>query len=456
LKSFIICIGVIFLASTAALAQQPDIVLEGSNEVTFSGPGFPSPSVFTALSTEPKGKAPENEWFVTASDAHILVHLVNGDSSLFIELSRKKPVFNFPADLAVPSDQSYKYNNFELRLTSTAGEQTEISFGSNSRLTVRVQELDATHLKLTFDGAMVAGSSRGTAASMPVKGSVSLRKNNPALPHGDSAAGCDNTIYNTWSPNADLGQWRSSTACETSMYHKVWAGFSGALQPALAYLQGQRWTCDPDKEKRSDFVSRARSTEPFTFRKYLGNGQGPIQRHCQLAPTDPKSATDSMAPVLALTQKLAQLMANPSPDGKLSPEAEAIANQLKDLGKGINQKNEAYVEIRVNEPPASKIDIPAGAIEKIGADGYVIRNTNYSGSTQGFDYQAAGGLYVLLGRWKEPHPGKAITIEPDVSTPQTLKIEALLLRFGTGSDLANTLLSKINMNGLKQVLQTAP
>jgi hypothetical protein len=163
-----------------------------------------------------------------------------------------------------------------------------------------------------------------------------------------------------------------------------------------------------------------------------------------------------MAPMLALTQKLAELRAHPSPDGKLSPEAEAIAKQLSDLGKGINQKNEAYVEIRVNEPAASTIDIPTGAIEKLGTDGYVIRNTTHSGSAEGFDYQAGGGLYVLLGHWKEPHSGKAITIEPAVSTTQTLKIEALMLRFGTGSDLANTLLSKINMNVLKQVLQTAP
>jgi len=221
-------------------------------------------------------------------------------------------------------------------------------------------------------------------------------------------------------------------------------------------LQSQRWVCDPDKEKRSDFVNIGRATQPFTFRKYFGNGEGQIQRHCQLAITDAKSAADSMAPVLALSQKLAELMSHPSPDGKLSPEAEAIQKQLSDLGKGINQKSEAYVEIRVNESAASKIDIPAGAIEKLGNDGYVIRNTTHSGSAEGFDYQTGGGLYVLLGRWKEPHSGKAVPIEPAVSTTQTLKIEALMLRFGTGSDLATALFSKINMNALKQVLQTAP
>jgi hypothetical protein len=280
---------------------------------------------------------------------------------------------------------------------------------------------------------------------------------NPALPHGEAAAGCDNTIYNTWSPKADLGQWRSSTACETSLYHKVWAGFSSALQPAVTYLQSQRWSCDADKEKRSDFVNRGRAAEPFTFRKYFGNGEGQTERHCQLSvATDAKSAADSLAPMLALTQKLAELMAHPSPDGKLSPEAEAIQKQLSDLGKGINQKNEAYVEIRVNQSAASTIDIPAGAIEKIGSDGYIIRSTNRSGSSEGFDYQTGGGLYVLLGRWNEPHAGKAITLQPAVSTPQTLKIEALLLRFGTGGDLANNLLSKINMTALKQVLQTVP
>ncbi|HSZ35415.1 MAG TPA: hypothetical protein VK772_19020, partial [Puia sp.] len=85
-------------------AQSDQIFLDGENYIACQHAGLKPRTDFIGLSSETFviGQNPiETYWFVTTTDAHIVISLSDGsdnDNRVFMELSRKKSSFNFPVD----------------------------------------------------------------------------------------------------------------------------------------------------------------------------------------------------------------------------------------------------------------------------------------------------------------------------------------------------------------------
>src|SRR5215831_13782874 len=215
-------------------AQQANYSVDPDNYIAVSSSSFPARVDFNALSSTAhvNGQDAINTyWFVKPDAAHIVVQLANGDSSMFLEPSGIKQAYVFPTDY---SEAIGATTDLRVTVVGRDGKPHQLSTAPSARLTVHVVQRDALHLTLTFDGSMLDPSN---STPVPVKGAIALSKKSAELERlPDAYPGCDNTIFDKVSPNFDLGQWRSSTACEASLGRKLMAAVDTSLQPAYRYM----------------------------------------------------------------------------------------------------------------------------------------------------------------------------------------------------------------------------
>jgi hypothetical protein len=315
-----------------------------------------------------------------------------------------------------------------------------------------VVQRDASHLKLTFDGSML-GSENSTP--MPVKGAIAVSKKSAELEHlPDAYPGCDNTIFDRMSPSFDLGQWRSSTACEVSVVRKLMTAVDASLQPAYRYMQSQMWTCDPIKYTPSDRVRRGREHDPLR----LANFQASAMRGSCSPGAAAVTRAVPLDRITALATKLASLPLDPPPAdrARVEKERQQIQDELTNIGKGVNEKQALAFEVTVNAPssPDRPIEMSDGTIEKVSANEYVVANTGSASS----GFSEVGGTYVLLGAWESPQrTGDRITMRPALaSAARPLSVQALMIRIGAGPDIAKQVLQHLDVQKLTALLPIAP
>jgi hypothetical protein len=227
-----------------------------------------------------------------------------------------------------------------------------------------------------------------------------------------------------------------------------------SMQPAYRYMQSQTWTCDPIKDTPSDRVHRGREHEPFRLAEFQG---ATMRGSCQ-----PNAAAITQAVPLdritALATRLASLPLDPPPAdrARVEKERQDIQDELSGIGKGLNDKQTLTFEVTVNEPgsPGRSIDASNATIEKVGTNEYVVANTGVS--TAGFN--EVGGTYVLVGQWQTPQrTGNQITLRPALSgTGKPLSVQAVMIRIGTGPDIARQVLQRLDVRALAQMLPIAP
>jgi hypothetical protein len=447
----VLAAGLLGLTAATASAQPGNYSVEPGTYITVSSPAFTGRIDFTALVSDGNviGQSAINTyWFVKPDDAHVVVHVGNGKSVLFLELSGNKAAYTFPTDA---SQAIGRTTDLSVSIVDKNGDIRQLSSAANARVTVHVVERDAVHLKLTFDGAMLAGSSK---TPVPVEGGIALRKKTADLEHlPNTYAGCDNTIFDRISPNFDLGQWRSSTGCEVSLRHKLIAAIDASLQPVYRYMKSQTWTCDPIKDTPSDRARRGREHEPFRLAAFQGAA---MRGACQPNPAAISQAVP-LDRITALSTRLASLPLDPPPAdrARVEKERQEIQDELSGIGKRLNEKQALALEVTVNEPssPDRPIAMTGGTIEKVGATEYVVANTGSAAS----GFSEVGGTYLLLGAWQPPErSGDRVTLRPALTAGAPLTVQAILIRIGAGPDLARQAMQHLDVRALAAMLPMAP
>jgi hypothetical protein len=433
-------------------AQQANYSVDPDNYIAVSSSAFPARVDFNALSSAAHvigQDAINTYWFVKPDGAHVIVQLANGDSALFLELSGIKQSYVFPAD---SSEAIGATTDFRVTVVGKDGKPHQLSTAPNARLTVHVVQRDALHLKLTFDGSML-GSENSTPVA--VKGAIALSKKSAELERlPDAYPGCDNTIFDRMSPNFDLGQWRSSTACEVSVVRKLMTAVDASLQPVYRYMQSRTWTCDPIKYTPSDRARRGHEHDPLRLADFQGSA---MRGSCS-----PSAAAVTRAvPLERITElatKLASLPLEPPPAdrARVEKERQQIQDELTNIGKGVNEKQALAFEVTVNAPssPDRPIEMSNGTIERVSADEYVVANTGSAAS----GFSEVGGTYLLLGAWESPQrTGNRVTMRPALPAgAKPLGVHAVMIRIGTGPDIAKQVLQHMDVHGLTALLPIAP
>ncbi len=434
-------------------AQSDQIFLEGENYISCQHAELKSRTDFTGLTSETFviGQNPiQSYWFVTATDAHIVVYLSDGpddDNRIFLELSRKKSSFNFPDDYSV---EIGGYNDVSILVKGKDGSHVQLDPGKKSKLHVHVDLLDPLHLKISFDG--VLSSRQLSSEAIPVNGKISLSSRSPLtqkLP--DHYEGCDNTIYNTMSPGFDLGQWRSASACETSFHHKIWSTLNEALEPAITYLHSKQWLCEKVKENK---VTRVRLQSENNFYNFRDFNQV-FKTSYQINPSVMMNS-GSTSHMLDLVNKMAALPMNPAPadSARVNRERDRLQKELTGFGNNINNNQQIEVEVGVNVPWSR--DYPAdgsqASVTKT-AYGYLVENT--TNPTWGYSY--SGGTYILVGSWSTPEPTAKMVCTPELRTDgKKLSVQSLYIRLGCGQELAKEVIGHLDLAALRQMLQLTP
>jgi hypothetical protein len=436
-------------------AQNDNIFLDGDNYVNTGNNIFPATITFTALSdvAQTVGSYPEETyWFVKGNDAHIIVHIADNQSNLFMELSGKKSTYHFPQDF---SENFNAANDFSLELADNNGTVKGLKFSNKNPVTVHVDKLDSLHLKLSFEGTPVPSNSAD--APVTITGKISLSKKNAALQKlPDEYNGCDNTIYNKWSPESDLNQWRSATACEINFHHKVWSTITAALEPAFNYLRSKKWICIKIEEKKLEDVYRNREDQLYNFKNF---GRLIFSTQLQSDPTE-LGQSNQADKIIALSKKLGELTFNPPPEdsARVNKERNDLQQQLTNIGSDINDNKQINLEVKVNEAlPDDSYYATDGsnAIIKKTNGGYIVENIKSKGSNS---YNTSGGTYIFLGSWQEPQQdGSNIHCTPNLTAyTKKLSIQSIYIRIGCGNELANEFIQHINFTLLQKLFQLEP
>jgi hypothetical protein len=452
IRTSMLTAALVALTAVFVCAQQANYSADPDNYIAVSNSAFPARVDFNTLSSTARvigQDAINTYWFAKPDAAHVVVQLANGDNSVFLELSGIKQAYVFPTDYSQTIGAT---TDLRVTVVGKDGQAHQLSTGPTARLTVHVIQRDALHLKLTFDGSMLGPSN---STPVLVTGAIALSKKSAELEHlPDAYPGCDNTIFDKMSPSFDLGQWRSSTACEVSLRRKLMTAVDGSLQPAYRYMQSQTWTCDPIKDTPSDRARRGREHDPFV----LANFQGAIMRGSCLPSAAAVTRAVPLDRLTELATKLASLPPNPPPAdrARVDKERQQLQDELTNIGKGVNEKQALAFEVTVNAPssPDRPIEMSNGTIEKVSANEYVVANTGSSAS----GFSDVGGTYVLLGTWESPQrSGNRITMRPALAAEaKPLSVQAVLIRIGTGPDIAKQVLQHLDVRGLAALLPIAP
>ncbi len=450
---FIFILLIVTLHVFVLRAQSDQIIPEGENYISCQHSALKSRTDLTTLCTETfaVGQNPiQSYWFVTATDAHIVVYLSDGpdnDNRVFLELSRKKSSFNFPDD---KSSEIGGYNDMNILLKGKDGRSVQLDPSKNSKLHVRVDLLDPQHLKISFDGVLSSRQLQNEA--IPINGKISLSSRSPLVQKlPDHYEGCDNTIYNAMSPGFDLGQWRSASACETSFHHKVWSALNEVLEPGISYLQSKQWLCEKAKENK---VARVRLQTENNFYNFRDFNQI-FKTNYQINPSVMMNS-GSTNHLLELVNKMAALPMNPAPadSARVNRERDRLQKELSSAGNNINNNQQIVVEAGVNVPWSK--DYPAdgsGATVTKAAYGYLVENT--TNPTWGYNY--SGGTYILVGSWAKPEPSSQMVCSPELNPDaKKLSVQSFYIRLGCGQELAKELISHLDLAALRRMLQLTP
>ncbi len=434
-------------------AQSDQIFLDGENYISCQHSELKPRTDLTGLASETFtiGQNPiQTYWFVTATDAHIVVCLSDGpdnENRVFLELSRKKSSFNFPDDHSV---EIGGYNDVNILLKGKDGSHVQLDPVKKSKLHVHVDLLDPQHLKISFDG--VLSSRHLSNEAIPINGKISLSSRSPLtqkLP--DHYEGCDNTIYNSMSPGFDLGQWRSASACETSFHHKIWSTLNETLEPAITYLQSKQWLCEKPKENK---VTRVRLQSENNFYNFRDFNQI-FKASYQINPSVMMNS-GSTSHLLELVNKLAQLPANPAPadSARVNQERDRLQKELSGAGNNINNNQQIVMEVGVNVPWSQ--DYPADGSQALvtkTAYGYLVENT----TNPAWGYGYSGGSYILVGSWSTPEPSAKMVCSPELYTDgKKLSVQSLYIRLGCGQELAKEVIGHLDPAALRRMLQLTP
>lgn len=422
-------IALILLLYGTAFSQANNISLQGENYVSLQGGNFPAKITWDQLSADNDvaGSYPTvSYWFVKPADAHIIVHLsCSTGGSIFIELSGRKSVYNFPADYAT---KDYRYNNFSLSVADNSGTPYQLTFGNGVPLTIRVTQLDPLHLSLAITGFV---SVSGSVGKMAVTGKVTLQKQNAALAHlPDSYPGCDNTIYDTWSPHADLGQWRSATECEESFYFKLFTNIKTAFGQAYASLAAKGWMVNAPAYAPVKIINRSGDDNNSYFTM-------PRPYYQADANADPMKGEyhDYMQKVMSLSQS-----------GNMT--------QLQELSDKAAGRYELVVHVVVNKKveTSSPLDFTQAQVHKLSDSVFVVSGVKG-------DYKGGAGTYIFIGHWGDGPQWENGYFTSEPMLPEgapKLHVGALYVTLGCNDELASVLLKQIDMNKLTRLLNTRP
>lgn len=431
--SFTVLVMLLFFNSRI-FAQAANMSLQGDNYIHIHDGNFPQAITWDQFSDQGNvaGSYPVvTYWFVKPADAHVIVHLASGDNNIYIELSRKKQVYTFPADYTL---SDYRYNDFIINAADNSGTMHQITFGKNAPVTIQVAQLDAQHLKLNISGT---ASVSGLSKAVVIDGKISIAKENPGLAHlQDSYAGCDNTIYDTQSPHADLGQWRSSTECEESLYHKLFTDIKNIFAPACASLAAKGWMVNSPKYGPLKRINRVNDVNNNYFSM-------PLPNYNITANADPMKGEyhDYIQKVLDMS-KSASLT-----DASQMEKMQAMSNSAAG-------RYELVVHVQVNRKVESSMpmDFSKAAVQKVNDSVYFV-----SGITG--DYKNGAGTYIFVGNWgDEPKWDNGyFTSEPMMSDAgKKLSVGAFYVYLGCNSQLADLLLKQIDLAKLSHLLQLTP
>ncbi|MGN6639560.1 MAG: hypothetical protein ACTHJ8_11665 [Mucilaginibacter sp.] len=412
-------------------AQTVNMSLQGDNYIHIHDSSFPQAITWNRLADQNNvaGSYPVvTYWFVKPADAHIIVHLASGDDDLYIELSRKKASYIFPADYTMTD---YRYNDFMINAADNSGTMHQITFGKGSALTIQVAQLDPQHLRLNISGTV---SVSGVNKAVPVDGKISIAKDNAGLAHlQDSYAGCDNTVYDTESPHADLGQWRSSTECEESLYHKLFADIKDIFAPACASLAAKGWIVNSPKYALLKRINRVNDVNNNYFTMPLPN----------------YTITANADPMKGEYHEYIQKMLEMSKSASLTDASQM--EKIQAMSNNAAGRYELVIHMQVNKKVESSttMDFSKAAVQKLNDSVYLI--TGIIG-----DYKNGAGAYIFVGNWgDEPKWDNGhFTSEPMMSDAgKKLSVGAFYVYLGCNSQLADLLLKQIDLAKLSHLLQ---
>ncbi|HET7117065.1 MAG TPA: hypothetical protein VFI29_11270 [Hanamia sp.] len=447
-------ISCLLLIATQATAQADNIYLDGDNYIMLNNPAFPSRLDWKDASKERigsvAGQAPvKTYWFSHNGKSYIIINLTNGKSAIYIELGANKNTYHFPVDY-IESEKVGAYNNFEMIVENTSGILQKFNAPKGAQLSLKVLQLDSLHVKLSFSGTVSTYSNSDKSqltigepsAPMAISGKISLSKKKPSLEHlPDSYPGCDNTIYNEMSPDYDLGQWYSATECEESFYKKVFASLNSALSPVIKYLNAKGWDMSSATEYKP-LERRYRSDMTHFFR---ANPQSGIDYDLDVNANPIKGAYHDFL------QKMVEDITL-SVKGDASKQKEIEAMQKEEPGKF-----KLHLQTTFNQPVLNNytLDLSHAQIKKINDNVFIIENVQ---NTSNYTFHDDGGTYLFVGKWTTPQFEDGHIICSPVFQPEAkkLSIQAMYIRIGCGTELAEKIISLIDKTSLQEILKIQP
>ncbi len=405
--------------------------MQGENFLNLRNAEFPEKITWEQLSHDSyvAGEYPiATYWYVKPDDAHAIVHLSAGASSLVIELSRKKGLYHFPADYSNHEDGA---NALVLYANDNSGKTVELAPGRNAMLTVQVEQLDALNLRLILSGTLAS-----THGNVGIDGKISLHKENGALSHlQDVYSGCDNTIYDKKSPSSDLGQWRSPAACEVSFYQLLFTGIRSLFAPVKASLKAKGWSTSAAEYEPLSRINRSSDQNNDYFRL--------PRKFAETFTADPMKGEfhDYLQKVLDMSKSAS--LSDPAQMERI----QAFSKQ----GQGRYTLN---VEVAVNKKAESifALDFSRASIKKVSESVYII-------SGVAGDYNGGAGTYIFVGNWGgEPRwNDHNFSMNPQfpIDAPK-LTVQAFYVYLGCNDEFAQQVLTQIDMVKLTQLLELKP
>jgi hypothetical protein len=448
----------VILVSGHFLMAQDNIYLDGDNYITLSNSTFAERTDWTGFSDRAANAVQQpvvTYWFTHNGRSHIVIHLKNDKSEIFIELSRNKSTYHFPQDINyTPSDNAgYHFNDFYLYVKDQTGVVRKFGFEKIAHIVINVQQLDPSHLKIDFQGNIgyYPHPSRWDdgALSSPMRftGKISLSKKKASPEHlVSSYNGCDNAIYDEVSPNWRLGQWRTATECEEFFYKKVFDAMNTAMQPVYDYFKSQGW------------ILLQRSVYKPLDVRLKGNNNGLFITHQFPYDNDyvlSFSANPMKGPYYDQQQKMMQFSETHEimKDGHLDTRMFKQLLRLKEGVKDFSFKIMVCLNRKLEtEQYSSEVaNIP---LDKQQGYSFVIKKviSNDLNASKDFD------TYLLVGNWRAPEwQSREVIVNPLVpADAKELSIQSIYIDIDCGKNLAPTIINHIDLKPLHQLINNTP
>lgn len=335
-------------------------------------------------------------WFSHQGKSYAELVLTSGRSSFYIELGDNKKTYHFKKDYN-HHRQAGAINNFEMALEDKSGILQWCDASYSAHLVLNVIQLDSLHLKLSFTGTVTPFANTDKSqlligkhlTPIRIEGKISLSKKSPDLVHlPDSYSGCNNTIYNEFSPDYSSGQYYTPTECEQSFYKKIFATLSNALSPAMKYLAAQDWDMNR-VPKYKPLEHRLRTRMNDFYQKDPGGSR--IDYNLDVNANFMKGAYhDYMQKILNLSKHI----------GSMGNIDTSVVNEIDRLQKEEPQKFKLNLQVFYNQPvqAISQLDLSHAVVKKINDNAFLIEHV---GNTDKSDFHTDGSTYLFVGKWSQ-------------------------------------------------------